>query len=136
METTYYRFSNRQCPMSDWGHAMFCDNEDAVTHYGDNEFTYNGLEGTPIEDLHDIIVNAWKKTVENGAEPMYFEGEDAETVFESFNPDDIVESGQAWDCGELCTWFSDNVASVHGINAVILFDGAVVFDEKLIKAVG
>lgn len=130
---TYYRFSNSQNPMSEWGHAMFAENRDSVQHYGDNEYHFNGEKGINIEDLHDLIVNAWEKTVEYGLEPIGFEEMEAEEIYNEFNPDDIVMSAQAWDCTELLEWFCENVAIPNDIQAVVTNDGAIVFEEELIQ---
>lgn len=130
---TYYRFSNSQNPMSEWGHAMFAENRDSVQHYGENESHFNGEKGIRIEDLHDLIVNAWEKTVEYGLEPIGFEELEAEEIYNEFNPDDIVMSAQAWDCAELIEWFCENVAIPNDIQAVITNDGAIVFEEELIQ---
>lgn len=120
--------------MSDWGHAMFVDNEFSSENYGDILYTYDGTDGIDIEYLHEIIVNEWNKTVDKCMEPIGFEGIDAEDIYNEFNPDDIVMSAGAWD-SELVTWFGDVILANHDIKAVITNDGAIVFDPALIKRV-
>lgn len=128
----YYRYFNSENPMSDWGHAMFVDNEFASENYGDILYTYDGTDGVDIEDLHDIIINEWNRTVDKCMEPIGFEGIDAEDIYNEFNPEDIVMSAGAWD-SELVTWFGDVILAKHDIKAVITNDGAIVFDPALIK---
>lgn|SRR5699024_7528077 len=128
----YYRFSNSDNPMSDWGHAMFVDNEFSSEGYGDILYTYDGTDGINIEDLHDIIINEWNRTVDNGLEPIGFKEIDAEDIYNEFNPEDIVMSAGAWD-SELVTWFGDVILAKHNIKAIITNDGAIVFDPTLIK---
>ena len=130
--TTYYRYSNSENPMSDWGHAMFVDDEFASENYGDILYTYDGSDSVDIEDLHDIIVDEWAKIVDKCLEPIGFEEIDAEDIYNEFNPEDIVMSAGAWD-SELVTWFCDSILAKHDIKAVITNDGAVVFDPTLIK---
>lgn len=129
---TYYRFTNRG-PMSDWGHAMFSDNEDSVGHYGANKYTYDGLGAVDIRDLKDLFDAEWNLSAENGLLPQGYEEMGAEEIFGAFNPDDIVMSAQAWDDPELSTWFCENIAIGNDIKAVITNDGCIVFDEDLIK---
>lgn len=129
----YYRFSNSETPMSDYGHAMFAAKEDSVSGYGENEYTYDGKNAVPIESLKDIIVKKWDETIENGMEPIGYENLTGEEVYQEFDPSDIVMSAQAWDNGELLTWFYENVALENDITAVTTKDGAIVFDENLIK---
>lgn len=131
----YYRFTRKDTPMSDWGHAMFAEDRDMVAQcYGTNEYLYNGVASTEITDLHDIIVQAWEEDAKLGMLPIGYEDLDAETVYSCFNPDDIVMSAGAWDCGEAVEWFWERIAEPMGISAVITSDGAIVFDADLICA--
>ena len=84
----YYRYSNSENPMSDWGHAMFVDDEFASENYGDILYTYDGTDGVDIEDLHDIIINEWNRTVDKCMEPIGFEGIDAEDMVEEVSSDE------------------------------------------------
>lgn len=129
----YYRFSNSETPMSEYGHAMFSENEGSVSGYGENEYIYDGKNAVPIESLKDLIVKKWDEAIENGMEPIGYENLTGEEVYQEFDPSDIVMSAQAWDNGELLTWFYENVALENDITAVTTKDGAIVFDENLIK---
>lgn len=128
----YYRYSNSENPMSEWGHAMFVDNEFSSENYGSILYIYDGTDAIDIKDLHDIIVDEWNKTIEKGMEPIGFEGIDPEDIFNEFDPEDIVMSAGAWD-SELVTWFGDVILANYDIKAVITNDGAIVFDPSLIK---
>lgn len=130
---TYYRFSNNENPMSNWGHAMFAEDRAHVEHYGEYEYHYHGDHSVNIEDIRDLIIDAWNQTVEGCMEPIGFEEYDAEAIYNEFNPEDIVMSAQAWDCAELIEWFCENVAIANDITAVITNDGAIVLDADLIK---
>lgn len=118
--------------MSEWGHAMFVDNEFSSENYGSILYIYDGTDAIDIKDLHDIIVDEWNKTIEKGMEPIGFEGIDPEDIFNEFDPEDIVMSAGAWD-SELVTWFGDVILANYDIKAVITNDGAIVFDPSLIK---
>jgi len=120
--------------MSDWGHAMMAMDRDSVYHYGDREFTYGGEGAVEIEDLKDIITEAWDESVEFHAAPIDYQHLDAKEVYESFNPSDIVDSAEAWDT-ELAGWFYEKIAEKNGITAVITDDGAIVLDEYLMTEV-
>lgn len=131
----YHRFTSKDTPMSDWGHAMFAEDRDMVAQcYGSNEYLYDGKAGIDIADLKDAITQAWEEDAETGMLPVGYEDLDAETAYGCFNPDDIVMSAGAWDCGEALEWFCERIAEPMGIPAVITSDGAIVFDADLICA--
>lgn len=126
--TTYYRFTNNG-PRSDWGHAMFAEDRDMVEGYGSNEYTLDRADTVSIYDLEDAIVAAWDNEPCEGYEHL-----SADEAFEEFCPEDIVNSAQAYDCDMVC-WLWDNVLAPKNIMAVRTQDGAVCFDENLIKEV-
>lgn len=132
---TYYRFSNNGA-MSDWGHAMFTEDEESVRGYGDIAYIYDGREAVNIESLHDIIVEKWNQQKEMDRIPSEYEDFEAEDIFNCFNPEDIVMSADAWDDGFLTTWISEYILSEREIKAVTTNDGAIVFDSTLITEVG
>lgn len=139
----YFRYTGQSGkPMSDWGHAMFAD-EDGLHKvsggtYGKNPFFYDGTNGVHIKDLEDAFKQKWSEAQDLGFTRI---GDDSITelspsqAFELFNPTDIVDSAGAWDNGDLLEWFYENVAEPNNIGAVLTDDGAIVFDENLIKPV-
>ncbi len=138
----YYRFTNSENPMSDWGHAMMCDTEDSVQMYGENEYIYDGANATRIEDLKDEIIAKWNECLEDeffGNDVPYtaeewFKTLSADEVFSALNPSDIVMSAEGYDC-ELVCWLWENVLEPKEIYAVLTEDGAVVFDDELLQKV-
>lgn len=132
----YYRFTRKNTPMSDWGHAMFAADRDAVAQcYGAREFLYSGDGAVDIADLKDTIVSMWEEDAELGVLPDGCGGIGAEDAYRCFAPEDIVMSAGAWDDGDALTWFFDRIAAPLGIAAVKTYDGAIVFDPDLIVAV-
>ena len=133
----YYRYANKNNKMSDFGHAMFAiDTESIEDCYGDTLYTYDGTDGVKIEDIKDKIINAWNECLKDGFDIFnddYFENLDAETIYNMFNPSDIVMSAEGWDNAFTVTWFWEYVAEPNNINAIITQDGAIVFDEDLIQ---
>ena len=135
----YYRGTKSSSPMSDWGHAMFVDNYERSFSGLGYEWTFDGSLATPIEDLKDAIMAAWEQFIKDGyftgfspEENDYYLQLPAEDVFNSFNPEDIVNSAGGYD-DTLVSWLCDAVIIPMDIKAVITQDGAVVFDESLIK---
>lgn len=132
----WYRYTNKNNPMSDFGHAMFSDNLDSIQGaYGQNLFTYNGANSVTIDSLKDIIIKAWEQCQEEGfsyPNDDYYESLDAETIYNMLNPDDIVDSAEGWDSSFMITWFWQYIAEPNNIKAVITNDGTIVFDEDLI----
>lgn len=130
----YHRFTRKSTPMSDYGHAMFAEDRDMVSQcYGDHEYLYDGSNGTSIEDLKDTIISAWGEDAEMGLLPIGYGDVSAEDAYNCFNPDDIVMSAGAWDDGDALVWFWERIAEPMGISAITTSDGAIVFDESLIK---
>jgi len=129
--TTYYRYTNKDNPMSDWGHAMFVDNADESAHYGVNCYTYTDNNTIGIGDLEQVIKNTWEQNDNFDFIDDYYRSLTADEIFDSFCPDDIVSSANGWDC-ELVQWFWDCVAEPNNVSAVLTPNGAIVFDEDLI----
>ena len=148
--TTYHRYtSNPDKPMSDWYHAMFSDSVEKInynSYYGCNAWVFVPNEKTAhVDDLMEQIKQAWEKELAlyeergfyshsdgNDIEYWLQEGYDADTIAASFNPEKIVNSADAWD-SELMIWFYNRIAKPNGLDAVITDDGAVVWNENLIK---
>lgn len=131
----FYRCTNSDSPISQWGHAMFTDNLERVDHYGENVYTFDGNSAIHIAELEQQIVTAWNECQESGEFGQlcdeYYESLSAEEIFNTFNPDNIVNSAEGWDT-ELVVWFWEFIAEPNGIMAVLTNDGAVVFDIELI----
>jgi hypothetical protein len=138
----YYRFTNSDSPISDWGHAMFTKDLDAVSEgaYGKNGYIYDGRDGVKIEDLRQIIIDTWNEckdnddwslTETNGWDMDYYKNLTAEEVYNTFNPINIVDTADAFDC-ELTGWFWFYIAEPYNVKAILTNDGAIVFDEALI----
>lgn len=129
----FYRYTKSTNPMSDWGHAMFVNNPYTSDQYGPNCWTYDGSNGVDINDLRDVIISTWDADTESGRILNYTDIETTgEDIFSSFNPSDIVSSADTYD-SELVTWLWERVLEANSIDAVITADGAIVFDESLIK---
>ena len=135
----YYRFTNKNTPMSEWGHAMFAENRDDVMHYGRNEYVLDKAHTVDIYDLEDEIKAAWVKSQEEDEfgemYDDYYKSLSADEVFECFVPEDIVNSAAGYDC-DLVVWLWQFILEPKGIMAVRTPDGAVCFDESLIERVG
>ncbi|MDD3997618.1 MAG: hypothetical protein PHH86_07905, partial [Sphaerochaetaceae bacterium] len=58
-----------------------------------------------------------------------------EEFVEQFNPDDIVNTAEAWDDESLVYWLYSEVLLPAGIRAIETYNGAIVFDETLLQRV-
>lgn len=141
---TYYRFTNSVGPMSDWGHAMFTDDDQRTEGYGNNKFifVYDGENAVNITKLKKDITETWQEDCQEGfygdfggmCDEDYWSKIDAEDIYNSFNPIDIVDTADAWD-SELTTWIWERVLDPMGINAIITNNGCIVFDSNLIQLI-
>lgn len=138
--TTYYRFTGRNNPLSDWGHAMFADNEMKVENYGGGRYgwTLDKSHTVWIWDLEDDILTAWQKCIEQEnfgqlSDTHYWLNDfNVDDLMPGFDPRDIVDSAEWYDHDMVC-WLWDFVLEPKGIMAVRTNDGAVCFDQNLIK---
>lgn len=134
----FYRYTGRKNPMSDYGHAMFAEDQNSVGNgcYGSNLYLYNGTNGIVVSELEATIKTAWQECQEDedfgSLCDEYFTSLSADEVYNSFNPDDIVNSADGYDSRELMTWLWEKVIEPNEIQAIITNDGAVVFDSALI----
>ncbi|MFI2856826.1 hypothetical protein ACH6EH_06770 [Paenibacillus sp. JSM ZJ436] len=139
MKNTYHRFTNSDTPMSDWGHAMFAANRLKVENYGQNEYTLDYDKAVNIYDLEELIKSTWESCQEEQNfgqldDTDFWMEYSADAVFNSFCPSDIVDSADGYD-HELVTWLWDFVLEPNNIMAVSTPDGAVCFDQSLIKQI-
>lgn len=128
---TYYRYTNEESAISNYtGFGMFTINEERVSgYYGENRFTYDGTNGININELHDRFVGAWEECKD--CAPDYMQNLTGEEFFQAFNPEDIVDDAGAWDNDDFRRFFCDYI--YDGEPAIILDNGAIVFDEYLVK---
>ncbi|HUV84286.1 MAG TPA: hypothetical protein VMV86_01170, partial [Methanosarcinales archaeon] len=146
----YFRFTQKDEPMSNWGHAMFSDDiskvsSDGITSssYGDHGWSYDGKDAVHIDKLKSKIKKAWEHDIKNGFSGDFAGntiGDDAyqnmswEEVYNSFNPDNIVDFADGYD-NELNQWLWERIIEPNDIKAIKTSDGAVVFnnDDSIIK---
>lgn len=133
-----YRFYGRDDPMSRAGYAMFSDDYslNSKAYGGDNARAFSVSEND-LTDFHDIkgkIIEARHNTDENLPLVLedYTELGDNEFA-DMFNPEDIVNSADAWDNEDLVQWFWENVGEPNEIPGVKTQDGAIAFDLGIIR---
>lgn len=126
----YYRYTNSENAISDYtGFGMFAKNEGRVSQcYGDTRFLYDGTDGVSIQVLRERIIDAWNEYKDNA--PEYMQDLTADEFFQAFDPEDIVDDAGAWDNDDFRRFFNDFIYDDEP--AIILTDGAIVFDEMLI----
>lgn len=127
----YYRYADEYNKINEMtGFAMFTENERRVSGcYGSHRYTYDGRNGTSIYDMKERFLEAWEDCKDYA--PDYMQGMTGEEFFECFNPSDIVEDAEAWDNSDFRIFFNDFIYDDE--QAIILDDGAIVFDETLIE---
>jgi hypothetical protein len=131
----YYRYTDSDSPMSDWGHAMFSKDQYKVENYGDNGFTIDDAITVDIYDLKEDIIAAWTEYQKEWADYNEFAQMDAEYIFESLAPNNIVDSADGWDHDLTVEWIWNNILEPKIIWAVRTPDGAICFDEELINKI-
>lgn len=127
----YYRYTNGETAVSEYtGFGMFAKNRDRISQcYGSNCFTYDGANGVDINDMHDRFLEAWEECKDSA--PDYMQEMTVEEFFKAFDPEDIVDDAGAWDNDDFRRFFVDFIYDDEA--AILLSDGAIVFDETLVK---
>lgn len=132
-----YRSYRGDSPMSRAGYAMMADDPHALHAYGDKVVAVRQAELKPIAEFQDKIAENWERDKENGTLPYALETElghlSGEEVAAAFDPDDIVDSANAWDNEDMVQWAYEKV--FDGIQGVKTSDGAIVFDEGLLHSI-
>lgn len=145
------RTHTENSPMSEWGHAMFADDLNKVQEsYGSNVWNFDAnAYGERVVDIEDIKSDIWDAFIEDvdrgyylgdandefqNLISMYENGEMTKDQFlNTFSPNDIVDSAQAYDSITGTQWLYERVLEPKGLGAIITPDGAIVFDESMIK---
>lgn len=132
-----YRSYRGDSPMSRAGYAMMADDPHALHAYGDKVVAVRQAELTPIAEFQDKIAENWERDKENGTLLYALEAElghlSGEEVAAAFDPDDIVDSADAWDNEDMVQWAYEKV--FDGVQGVKTSDGAIVFDEELLHSI-
>lgn len=132
-----YRSYRGDSPMSRAGYAMMADDPHALHAYGDKVVAVRQAELKPIAEFQDKIAENWERDKENGTLPYALETDlghlSGEEVAAAFDPDDIVDSADAWDNEDMVQWAYEKV--FDGIPGVKTSDGAIVFDEGLLHSI-
>jgi hypothetical protein len=118
---TFNRYSNKDDPMSDYGHAMFVKDEE-LTNYGTKQ--YGIKDGTPIVDVRDLAGKIEQAAEKYGLPEGY---DTAADVSDQANPDDIVNTAKLWDDPAGLQWLAENVIEPNGIRAVETKNGLIAF---------
>jgi len=136
------RKSDKNTPMSDWGHAMFAEKEsDLGNAYGQNAFYVKKNELTDSSNMAELIKKAWNKESrlddlnKNLSVPdaEYFNELSADDVVKSFTDiKDIVNSADGYD-SDLFQWLFEQVIEPNDIKGIKLENGGIVFDDSFIK---
>lgn len=148
-ENRSWRKADETSPMSEWGHAMFADEaygnwnrvDQLAANGSDSVYSVEIEKLTPIDDVRQMIIDAWNADKENDFADYYeimpeaLTELDAEEIADQFDPADIIDSAGAYDDSDLLMWGYQRVFEPNNIGGVKTNDGAVVFDEDLIDRV-
>lgn len=126
----YYRYADKNNKINEMtGFGMFAENEGRVSGcYGDTKYTYDGTDAVNIHDLKDRFLEAWDDCKD--CAPEYMQDLTGDEFFQCFNPQDIVDDAEAWDNPDFRRFFAEFIYDDE--KAIILGNGAIVFDENLI----
>lgn len=126
----YYRYADKNNKINEMtGFGMFAENEGCVSGcYGDTKYTYDGTDAVNINDLKDRFIEAWDDCKD--CAPEYMQDLTGDEFFQCFNPQDIVDDAEAWDNPDFRRFFAEFIYDDE--KAIILENGAIVFDENLI----
>lgn len=138
--SNYHRYTHGDC-MSEWGHAMFAKGDAfRVSFYGPRHYIFRPAPNTPhiSEILPEIkkrilrdIEQGWSNhSIDREFEYLRLDEVDIDYILAQYNPDDIVDSAGAWDTYYFVA-IAWEVMEDLGITAVLLDDGAIVFDPDL-----
>lgn len=119
----FHRFNrSAQTPDNGCGYMMFAKNQDRVEHYGKHHWTFDGSNCIDAETLVEVAREA-------GFEDVFYDAD-------ALNPEEIVNSANAWDDIDAVMWVWDNVCENRGWHAIRTANGAVIFDPALATYAG
>ena len=143
-----WRVADSEGPMSKLGHAMFTDNPKEwidvprnLDERSDRVYSVDINKLTDINEIRDLIIKKWNDDrADDFSEYRYIMPKalsdiDGESIYEEFDPKDIVDSARAYDDEDLNAWLYERVLEPNGIYGVKTSDGAIVYDEDMIDRV-
>jgi len=156
-DALYHRRTKGKNPMSDWGHSMFAkktgfgdkknteDVIDQLNPYGQVHHTFDPKDHDPktivstqSDEFKQKAYDAIKNAIENDDYHLsnHYTVVDVPSLVGSLSPNDIINSADGWDNGDIVSLIWDKVLEPNGWNAVETPDGAIVFDPDMIKTHG
>ena len=137
---SYRMVFSGESPISSYtGYAMFADDPNQIeSGYGSDFYTVDNTLLPNISKFKERIAAAWNEDAENGMLPFslesyaYDQGRDGAYVADSFDPENIVDSANAWDDPDLISWAFEK-GIFDDVPGVKTSDGAIVFDGNFIQ---
>ena len=137
---SYRMVFSGESPISSYtGYAMFADDPNQIeSGYGSDFYTVDNTLLPNISEFKERIAAAWNEDAENGMLPYslesyaYDQGRDGAYIADSFDPENIVDSANAWDDPDLISWAFEK-GIFDDVPGVKTSDGAIVFDGNFIQ---
>lgn len=133
---TYYRRTNAGTPFNNVPWAMFSESDGAVAHYGKNKWTFDDSQ-LPRAEVLDATTPAGQREIARALlrdrDLLRALGAHPKKLAQEANPRNIVDSAGLWDNPDIVQSLWNNLFERAGYRAAKTADGAVVFDESLIR---
>jgi hypothetical protein len=133
---TYFRNTQGPKPFNDVPWAMFADDANAVAHYGKNRWQFDSA-ALPSSEVMDAASPQAQREIARALlkdKGMLRElGANPKQLAREANPGNIVDSAGLWDNPDLAQAVWDNLLEPRGYRAVLTSNGAIVFDDSLIR---
>jgi hypothetical protein len=118
------------------GYMMFADAADRVERYGENHYTFDpaDLPSAAVISAEDAAFRAAVvRALEDNPHKLDEYQASPEALAAEINPEDIVNSAGLWDAPDLVEIVWNEVMEPNGWLAVKTQDGAIVFDESVVR---
>lgn len=138
-----YRYHHAPNLSGDYGYHLWTRNiAKTGTHYGPYLFRLDITNTLHINNFVNDIVTLLTKDYANGQLPAslddIFNYGTTDDIARELNPDNIINSGEAWDNPDLVSWMYDRYFDERDIYIIATDDGAISFlpDDPHIEYIG
>lgn len=136
MDRVYRYNNNTNTPINNGlGYTMWTDTESEVeTLYGPVGWTIDVTGLISVQDIIPEIEAAFSEDLENNL--LSPELDDAGlAILDELDPDNIVNSAEAWDNLEFVSWFWHRIGCTRDLVGFSTDDGAILFDHTNVQRI-
>ncbi len=131
-----YRYNDSDVsPDNGMGYTMWANSSDNLSSYGDQGWEADTADLPHISEFLGGTKKLFQQEKDDGLLSPNLEHLSGDDIDDIVDPEDIVNSADAWDDPNFVEWFWEKIGEPNELNGVKLTDGAILFDQARAKKI-